>query len=137
MIGILLANLRKKSKMTQVQLAETLGIDQSTISHIERETRDTTNDVIERWISACDGTLLILGPGEAPNPLSSLSPQQMTVVETMEAMNTEDASRLVGVAQALRTTDGLARDLLVGQLDAIVGATRKSAGSDRIETRRA
>ena len=128
-----LKKMRASKGLLQRDIADALSVDTSTITHIERGTRLPSIDVLFRWISVCGGTLQILGAGDVADPLASLSPQQRAVMEAMQEMDVEDAGRLVGVARALRTTDGLARDLLVGQLDGIVGATRKSSGSERAE----
>lgn len=80
---------------------------------------------------------MITRKDQAPDPLAALSPEERSVVEAMRSaeLGAEDARRLAGTAHALAVTNGLARDMLVGQLDGIVGATRKSGGSGAGERR--
>lgn len=92
---------------------------------------------IERIVEACGGVVRLLKARELSDSLPTLTPQQRMVMEAMERMPPDDAARIAGLTRALATTEGLARDLLVGQLDAIVSATRKSSGSEAAETRKA
>jgi transcriptional regulator with XRE-family HTH domain len=50
---------RIKAGKTQAQIAELLGLGKSSISLIESGARETTTDVVERWLDACSCTITI------------------------------------------------------------------------------
>lgn len=56
---------------TQAQLAELLGLAKSSISLIESGARETTTDVVERWLVACSCTITI-APSVNPVQLAEL-----------------------------------------------------------------
>jgi len=71
-IGIGLKALRKRAGMTQEQMSEFLGIEQSHVSAIEKGRRYPSFDVAQRWADRCGGQLAVLG---VPAPLASIPPE--------------------------------------------------------------
>lgn len=62
-LGPQLRALRQKAGLRQIDLV-TAGVGgQSTISEIENDTRPTTTDVLERYITKCGGDVQIILPG--------------------------------------------------------------------------
>jgi transcriptional regulator with XRE-family HTH domain len=62
---------RLKAGKTQAQLAEHLDLSKASISLIESGSRETTTDVVERWLLACSHTITI-APCCSPAQLASL-----------------------------------------------------------------
>ena len=60
-----LRQLRQESGMTQVQLAAALGIDQSTVSGIEKGTPTTTKVMLD-WVRVCGGQLTVVAAHADP-----------------------------------------------------------------------
>lgn len=58
-----LRSLRKRAGLTQTQLAERLGADQTTISLFELGKRDPPADTLEEWVRICGGRIEIHHPG--------------------------------------------------------------------------
>lgn len=56
--------LRKRAGLTQTQLAERLGADQTTISLFELGKRDPPADTLEEWVRICGGRIEIHHPGQ-------------------------------------------------------------------------
>lgn len=61
-----LRRIRREANLTQVQLAEKIGVDQTTISAVEVGRSPTTTEVLERWVEACEGRYEIYAKGESP-----------------------------------------------------------------------
>jgi transcriptional regulator with XRE-family HTH domain len=65
-IGAQLRALRVAAKKTQTALAAEIDVDQSLISNVERGTRATTTDVLERWVQVCNSAIVF---ADADDPL--------------------------------------------------------------------
>lgn len=59
-IASALKKVREDAGLTQIELAEALGVTQSTISNVEVGRRQPSIDLLERWLDRCHGTLSIL-----------------------------------------------------------------------------
>jgi len=59
LLNIHLAEIREKMKMTQVEMAEALGIKQPTIAGLEKEGRDLKLSSLKRYVEATGGKLCI------------------------------------------------------------------------------
>lgn len=70
-IGSGLKALRKQAGLTQEQISEFLGVEQSHVSAIEKGRRYPSFDVAQRWAEKCGGQLAVLG---TPDPLASMPP---------------------------------------------------------------
>ena len=68
-----LKELRKAKELTQVQLAETLGIQQATVAKYERQS-DLLLSTLRRYVAAMGGELKLMVefPGKAPVVLEGL-----------------------------------------------------------------
>jgi transcriptional regulator with XRE-family HTH domain len=68
-----LQELRKAKKLTQVQLAETLGVQQATVAKYERQS-DLLLSTLTSYVRAMGGelTLMVEFPGKAPVALEGL-----------------------------------------------------------------
>lgn len=68
-----LQELRKAKALTQVQLAETLGIQQATVAKYERQ-GDLLLSTLQSYVRAMGGTLdlVVTFPGKAPVALEGL-----------------------------------------------------------------
>jgi transcriptional regulator with XRE-family HTH domain len=96
---------RLKAGKTQAQLAEQLDLGKSSISQIESGTRETTTDVVERWLAACAHTMTI-APCCSPAQIASLvtrieralidaDPHQMHVFEALvQALEHQNAKKM-------------------------------------------
>lgn len=67
-IGAQLRAIRLAAGKTQVVLAAEIGVDQSVVSNVERGTRATTTDVLERWVKACNAEVTFT---DSTGPLSA------------------------------------------------------------------
>lgn len=103
-----LRELRQRAGLTQMQLAELLGVAQATISHVERG-GTTTTDVLLRWVEACGASLTVLQDGD-------------TVEAIAAGLDADDRAYLRQVAEALpRIPHGVAKA-------AVIAALRQMAG---------
>lgn len=73
-----LRTLRKRAGLTQKQLAEKLGSDQTTISLFELGKRDPPADTLEAWVRLCGGRIALYHPGEVS--LSDIPTSQLREV---------------------------------------------------------
>jgi predicted transcriptional regulator len=67
-LGSQLRALRLTAGYSQAELSTIAQIGRTTISDVEREARPTTTDVVERWLNACSGTLVVKGIKEEDGP---------------------------------------------------------------------
>lgn len=125
-IAPILKMLRIKSGKVQREIAEHIGVAVSTITHIERGRRLPSLEILLGWIEYCGGSLYIVHQNDPQNPTP---PNLRRLVEKCEALPSEDIRRMEEVAHALSNVDGLTRDVITFQLDAIGNATRKSSDS--------
>lgn len=65
-LGRQLRELRTSAGIKQIELAQLINCGRSTISDVERESRPTTTDVVERWVAACRGRMEIIAEGADP-----------------------------------------------------------------------
>ena len=72
-IYLTLQELRKAKELTQVQLAETLGIQQATVAKYERQS-DLLLSTLRSYVAAMGGDLKLMVefPGKAPVALEGL-----------------------------------------------------------------
>ena len=90
-----LQELRKAKKLTQVQLAETLGVQQATVAKYERQS-DLLLSTLMSYVRAMGGELKLMVefPGAAPVALEGLG-------ETEEPRRVKQAStQVIGRAEA-------------------------------------
>lgn len=90
-----LQELRKAKKLTQVQLAETLGVQQATVAKYERQS-DLLLSTLTSYVRAMGGELKLMVefPGAAPVALEGLG-------ETEEPRRVKQASaQVIGRAEA-------------------------------------
>lgn len=77
-----LRKLRQLAGLKQEELAEEIGIDQTTVSSVEVGRREPGTDVLLRWVKRCGGRVEIVMPGEralADIP-SDLLPEVLAIV---------------------------------------------------------
>lgn len=58
-LGIHLAQLRERMKVTQEDMAKTLGVKQPTIAGIERKGRDVKLSTLKRYVEGAGGKLTV------------------------------------------------------------------------------
>jgi transcriptional regulator with XRE-family HTH domain len=80
--------------MSQSELADKILSGRSTISDVERDTRPTTTDVLERWVEACEGRLVIYESAEQTEGLRHL-------LHFAQKLDEEDLRRLVWIAMGM------------------------------------
>lgn len=83
-LGTQLRILRRAAGFNQTELARLADIGRTTISDVERDTRPTTTDVVERWVKVCNGTLEIKaskegGPAALARVAGALGEQEMAL----------------------------------------------------------
>lgn len=93
-LGQQLRQLRLSAGLSQSELAEKIQAGRSTISDVERDSRPTTTDVIERWVEACEGRLVIYESTEQSAALRHL-------LHFARKLDEEDLRRLVCVAMGM------------------------------------
>lgn len=108
-LGQQLRSIRLASGKSQRDLVSCGVAGQSTISEVENDTRPTTSDVIERWVSACGGEIIIRRP-DSTDPLGPL-------VEAARALSPEQIARLVRIAQALPALPSRTADVLTAAME--------------------
>jgi transcriptional regulator with XRE-family HTH domain len=109
-VSRMLRELRHRAQLTQVALAERIGVSQATISHVEKGGA-TTTDVLARWVEACGGTL-------APAQLSD------DLERAAAELSDGDRAMLARVALALpRIPDDIAKRAIVDALARMAGLT--------------
>lgn len=84
-IGAQLRALRVAAKRTQVALADELGVDQSLISNVERGTRATTTDVLERWVQTCNAEIVFAGGSDPLAEARTLPPPDLGLLAKLAA----------------------------------------------------
>ncbi len=129
-LGAELARMRLESGKTQTQIAAEIGTKQVTVSAWESGRNEPNLEWIKRYAQACGRTpVLEFRPSEGNRyPAGDNRYHQIHLSE-------EDHARLDAVATALTIVEGLARDLLLSQLDGIAEATRRSTGTHRLHQR--
>lgn len=70
-----LKKMRLRARLTQAQLAELLGLDQTSISSYEVGRRHPTTDLLDQWAKACGGYVDVVYPGE--ESLTQLPPSTL------------------------------------------------------------
>lgn len=109
-VSRMLRELRQRAGLTQVALAELIGVSQATISHVEKGGA-TTTDVLSRWVDACGGTLA---------PTRHLDDLERAAAE----LSGDDRAMLTRVAKALpRIGDRIAKGAIVDALARMAGLT--------------
>ena len=71
-IGHRIKQARKASRMTQAQLAERLGVDQTTVGRYERGVREVSLDVLYAMATLLKADLLGANTGEEPERVKRL-----------------------------------------------------------------
>ena len=57
-----LKELRQRARLTQAELAERLGMDQSHVSRLERGKREANLGLLVTWAEACGYRFTVVGP---------------------------------------------------------------------------
>lgn len=103
-----LKEVRQKAGLTQLMLSEKLGVAQSLISMVEGGQSQTTLDVLERWISVCDG-ILDIRPTQSADPTGKL-------LAAAARLNDKDRARLQEVAELLPKVDEMSKGSAIAGL---------------------
>lgn len=109
-IGDRLRDLRLRRGLTQVQLGELLGLDQTTVSGVEAMNRVTTTKTLEAWIAVCGGSLSISGPGPA-EALDQLTDEERAMVEAARRIPEAERQLVVDVIRAWPRLDPFQRSV--------------------------
>ena len=119
-----LRQLRKGSRLSQQDLADRLGIVRSFVSLIETGDRQPSLALVEQWVEACGGELVVRGPGG--DALGELEEDERRLVESYRGANAEQRGLLARIAEQVSLLDE--RDIahLLATLDV---AARGSPGS--------
>lgn len=112
-IGEQLKRLRKKSGLTQMELSQKLNIVQSLISAVENDKGSTTTELLERWVDACKGRLVIFGS----DPPTEIPPSFQPLLTAASKLSPSDLERLTALAETLGRVDGLTGAMLRTQID--------------------
>lgn len=120
-IGTSLREVREAAKLTQLQLAERVGLKQAHVSAIEVGRRATTTEKLAKWIEVC-GAHLVIEPPSAADPLTPL-------LDAARGLPGEDLELLIRVARVLPLLDPGTREREVRFLEMRAGAEEAPAPS--------
>jgi transcriptional regulator with XRE-family HTH domain len=109
-LGEQLRQLRVAAGLRQIDLVRAGVAGQSTVSETENDTRPTTTDVIERWLSVCGGSLTISAPGRA-EALDQLSDEERAMVEAARRIPEAERQLVVDVIRAWPRLDPFQRSV--------------------------
>lgn len=84
--------LRRNAGLSQMELASRLGVNQSTVSVVERG-GTTTTEIVDAWVKACEGRLTVI-PASA-DPWAGIP-------ETLRAAASEVARLWAGAEESTR-----------------------------------
>lgn len=113
-----LVKIREEIGKTQGQIAAEIGVKQVTVSAWETGRNEPSLENIAKYAAACGHTFKCEFHPRGGRPPRRDAP-----------LSEQDQGRLEAIAHALSTVDGLARDLLLMQIDGIAEVTKKSFGS--------
>lgn len=108
----LLVKMREQSGKTQTQLSAEIGYRQATISAWEIGRNEPTIEQISKYAEACGYSFCC-----------DFQQDRDSGIQT--TLSAADRVRLEGMAHALSTVDGIARDILTAQIDAFLSTIRK------------
>ena len=85
LLGKRIKELRTKSKMTQPELAEKVGVTKSTIAAYENDTRSPSYEVLVKMadVFKVSTDSIILGRTESTLDVSGLNPEQIHILENL------------------------------------------------------
>ena len=105
LIGSRIKAIRKKMKMTQVQLAKSAGVSQATISDYERDiTKNHRADELMRIAAALGTTPEYLLDGTGPESLRDASSDLEALVESFNKLSPASRAALIAAAKAMVLT---------------------------------
>lgn len=115
MIGDKIKELRKKSKITQAELSDSINIGQSTLANFENGKRTIPVDIVIQLAQYFNvSTDYLLGLSNSPDSEivhgEQLSIEEKEIVDAYRAMNTDGKRILLGKALDLKLSTGFNQD---------------------------
>ncbi len=110
MIGARLKYLRKKNKLTQVELGENINVSQSTLALFESEKRDISSDMIIKIANYFDvSTDYLLGLSSTQEAVhhEQLSDDEAKLLNTYRSLGTDEKQIILGKALDLKLSSSV------------------------------
>ncbi len=126
MMGADLKLLRIEAGLTQIDLAEKLGITQGMLSRIERG-GTTTTEVVERWAEVCGGSIQIEGR-------AGIGPEIAKLIAHAKKLSADDVVALMAIARGLPVANATFKAGLVAMFADL--APSESQAPDQLAERR-
>lgn len=117
--------LRVRRGFTQPELAARMKKDVSTITHIERATRQPGLDVLFAWLDVCGGILVVVDEAGVEDALLGLREPHRSVARASLTLDDDDARLLLRLARVIRAVPGAMKQGVVAGLEQLAGVAGK------------